>query len=126
MDAAKLVKDSFAPKGAEDWKKITFKRDPDGEPMEYSFQYDVASNQQIKEVVTKHMYNMIKNKQGGGDYIMYKEEGTFDKKFTLVASVIVGYREDTFQVNWTDTKTFEETGVKTAEVEKELRSEFAK
>ena len=125
-EAAKFVKNSFAPKGDEGWTNIKFNREPDGEEVEYSFQYDIASNQQIKEIVVKHLYNMIKDKQGADDYKMFKREGSLYKKFKCIARVIVGYQEDTFQVKWVDAKTFEETGVKTEDAEKELRNVFAK
>ena len=59
-------------------------------------------------------------------YALYKKDGMLYKKFKCVARVIVGYREDTFQIKWSDAKTFEETAVKIEEVEKELRIEFAK
>ena len=125
-ETAKFVKNSFAPKGDEDWKDVTFKRDPDGKDMRFGFQYDVASNQQIKEIITKHIHNMIKDKHGGGDFKAFKKEGTLYKKFQCIVRVIVGYREDSFQLKWVDASTFEETGVKVDDVEKELRSVFAK
>ena len=125
-EAAKLVKDSFKPKADEEWKTIKFKREGDGTDVEYSFQYDVASNQQIKEIITKDIYKMIKDKPSGGDYKVYKKEGTLYNKFKCVVRIITGYREDSFQVKWMDAKIFEETGIKTEDVEKELRTEFAK
>ena len=118
-EAAKLKAD-------EEWKTIKFKREGDGTDMEYSFQYDVASNQQIKEIITKHIYKMIKDKPSGGDYKVYKKEVTLYNKFKCVVRIILGYREDSFQVKWMDAETFEETGIKTEDVEKELRTEFAK
>jgi hypothetical protein len=125
-EAAKFVKESFKPKGDEKWKNVEFKRNPDGAAVEYSFQYDVASNQQIKEIITKHMYGMVKDKENGGMFTMYKRDGTLYKGFKCVARVIVGYKEDSFQIKWMDAQAFEASGVKTKEVEVELRSEFAK
>ena len=69
---------------------------------------------------------MIKDKPSGGDYKVYKKEGTLYNKFKCVVRIITGYREDSFQVKWMDAKIFEETGIKTEDVEKELRTEFAK
>ena len=105
---------------------MKFKRDGDGVEVNFSCQFDVASDQQIKEIITKHIYKMIKEKPGGNDYKFYKKEGTLYNKFKCIARIIVGHREDSFQVKWVNAKLFEETGVKTEEVEKELRSEFAK
>ena len=105
---------------------MKFNREPDGMAIEYSFQYDVASNQQIKEIVTKRMFNMIKEKGGGDDFKMYKRDGTVFKGFRCAARVIVGYREDSFQVKWIDPKIFKELGIEITEIELALRQEFAK
>jgi hypothetical protein len=125
-EAAKFVRGHFAPKGEEEWKSVKFNREPDGMAIEYSFQYDVASNQQIKEIVTKRMFNMIKEKGGGDDFKMYKRDGTVFKGFRCAARVIVGYREDSFQVKWIDPKIFKELGIEITEIELALRQEFAK
>ena len=125
-EAAKFVKESFKPKGEEKWRNVNFTRVPDGAPVEYSFQYDVASNQQIKEVIVKHMYGMVKDKENGSMFTKYKRDGTLYKGFKCVARVIVGYKEDSFHTKWLDAEAFETSGVKTKDVEAELRSEFAK
>ena len=126
QEAAKFVRNSFAHKEDEDWKNIKSKREGDGKDVEFSFQYDIASNQQIKEIVTKYIYNVVKDKQEGDRYKLYKKEGTVFKDFDCIARVIVGYREDSFQVKWPGANAFGESGVKTEDVEKDLRREFAK
>lgn len=76
--------------------------------------------------MTKYIYSMIKDKKGGSDFEAFKEDGTIYKGFTCVAQVIVGCRENTFQVKWANAKVYEETGVTTEETEKQLRKDFAK
>ena len=125
-EAAKYVKEQFKPKADEDWKTINFNRAPGGTPVEFSFQYDMASNQAIKEVVVKHMYKMVKDKEGCSDYKAFKLDGTLYNDFKLVARVIFGFREDTFQVKWEDKATFEASGFNTDDVDKELKSVFAR
>ena len=70
-EAAQYVKRSFALKDDEDWKTVKFKRDPDWCPVEYSFQYDLASNQHIKEIVVEHIHKMIQDKPGGSEFKAY-------------------------------------------------------
>ena len=72
------------------------------------------------------MYNMVKDKQGGDMFKVYKRDGTLYKGFKCVARVIVGHKEDSFHVKWLDVEMFESTGVKKKDAEAELRSEFAK
>ena len=124
-DAAHHVKQSFKPKRDGDlWKKVVFTREADNSQVEYEFSYDQASNQTIKEIITKKVFGFVKGK--GDDFEMFKKDGTIFKKFTCIARVIVGYKEDSFQVKWVKPEVFTEVGLDTAEIEKELRSEYAK
>ena len=96
---------------------LKFNRDGDGIEANYSCQFDVASNQQIKEIITKHIYKMIKEKPGADDFTMYNKEGTLYNNLSLVARVVVGFRGDSFQVKWVSKAIFEQTGLKTEDVD---------
>ena len=74
----------------------------------------------------KRMYKMVKGKEGCSDYKAFKLDGTLYNDFKLVARVIFGFREDTFQVKWEDKATFEASGFNTDDVDKELKSVFAR
>jgi hypothetical protein len=126
QDAAEHVMTSLAPSGGGKWKTVQFNRVPDGEPVEYGFYKDMPSNQVVKEIVIKHIYNSIKDLQGAGDFEMYKKDGTLYQGFKCVARVIVGFKEDTFQVKWVDANAVEKLGIKTKDIDQELRRVYAK
>ena len=124
-DAANHVKQNFKPdRDGDPWKKVTFTRQADSSEVEYEFNYDQASNQTIKEIITKKIFDFVKGK--GDDFKMFKRDGTIFNKFTCVARVIVGFKEDSFHVKWLKPEAFSEVGLDTSEIEKELRSEYAK
>ena len=127
QDAADHVMSDFAPsvRGGK-WKAVQFKRQGDDEPVEFGFYKDSSSTQVVKEVVIKHIYNSIKDKSGADAFKMYKRDGTLFQGFKPVARVIVGFKEDTFKVNWQDAGAIEKLGITTKDIDQELRSVYAK
>ena len=59
-----------------EWRKIEFQRQPDGKALEFELGFDMASNQIIKELVCKHIYNDVKDKAGGDQFKAFKRAGT--------------------------------------------------
>ena len=110
-EAAQHVKKSFKPKEEDGtWATVEVKRKADELVFEYEFNYDSSSNQVIKELITKGIYKHVKDKDGGKEFKAFRKDGTIYKNFKCVAKVLVGYKADSFQVQWWDPQAFTAVG----------------
>ena len=124
-EVAHHVKQSFKPaREGDPWRLVEFTREEDKETVKYEFGYDQASNQVIKEIIVKNIFSHIKAKSDA--FKLYKRDGKIFKKFQCIARVIVGHKEDSFQVKWDVPEAFTDLGLVTDDIEKSLRIEYAK
>ena len=107
-------------------KNVRSNRVPDDQDVEYQFGFDQASNQVIKEVITKTIYKNVEGRDGAQGFKLFRRDGKIFKGFDLVAQVMVGFKQNSFTVKWCNKKAFEDIGLQTADIDKELRAEFAK
>ena len=113
-----------------EWNKICFKREDDDAEVQFEFRFDSSSNQAVKELVTKSIFKHVentKNAKGKPAFKMFKRDGTIHHGFlSLAVKVIVGDRENSFQIQWLDKKVFSDLGIVIEDIEKECRSEYAR
>ena len=94
--------------------------------MDYQFNYDIASNQSIKEIITKAIFEKMTDKTIDHGMKLFKRDGTIYKDFRCIVNVTVGYKEDSYRVQWKDTGEITKLGLKTDDIDEALKCEYAR